>query len=483
MKKNFSVFIAFFIVIVSLVLIFFTASFSLSSLWKGYIVLYTSKDIPENSVLSILEKKGITDVITLSSQRIPYVSIEAPVQLSDSSQYLNQRNAFFSDKNGSLRLFYIPEDNIFMLKNAVAELSELKNQGTVGLDLNTRYPWIIPCVSLIVFILLTIVSKAKSFVFIGCFSPLFYSFCHPIYTSGTGAILFMYAIYLASNLWPRQRMKKVLQKSFFYWIFVLLPIVLLFIVSIKEALIFLLIYPATFCSLYIFNYYRRRKQKRLRFSPTPIITANMIPLKTIKNARLLLVPAFGAGIFCIFYIFSGFFYVDNSENDLYFPAPTRYTEVGNFNMSAYEAMRKAKLTDSKDDYLPDLVDYVSWMWNTSTFAFQSLGSAVNHNLVEQGTSVYMPTYKTDSNGFLSEVATQVAIFDDAFLEKSLNSIQKDNGQIESLLKAQNRFVRVSYLHRSSYSGNGSNQFMVILTLLLGMIIPMLFAYYIWRTKR
>ena len=148
MKKNYFIIVAFFIVIFSLVLIFFTGSFSFSSLWKGYIVLYTSKSIPENDVLSILEKNGISNVITLSAQKVPYVSKESPVQPEYTKKYLEQRKAYFSDKNDTLRLYYIPEKNIFFIKNAINELSELKNQGIVGLDLNTRYPWIIPLVSL-----------------------------------------------------------------------------------------------------------------------------------------------------------------------------------------------------------------------------------------------------------------------------------------------------------------------------------------------
>lgn len=482
MKKNYFIIVAFFIVIFSLVLIFFTGSFSFSSLWKGYIVLYTSKSIPENDVLSILEKNGISNVITLSAQKVPFVSKESPVQPEYTKKYLEQRKAYFSDKNDTLRLYYIPEKNIFFIKNAINELSELKNQGIVGLDLNTRYPWIIPLVSLLVLILLTIASRSKGFVFLGCCFPLLFSFCHPLFTNGTAAILFMYAIYLISNLWPRQRMKKVLLKSFFTWLFLILPLVLLFIVSIKEALIFLLVYLATFSLLLINNYFRKRRLSRLRFKPIPIITANMIPLKTLKNARLLLVPAFGAGIFCIFYIFSSFFYVDNSENDLFFPAPTRYTEAGDFNMSSYEATRKAKLIAQEVESLPDLVDYVSWVWNTGNFAFQNLSSSKENNLVEQGASVFMPTYKTDSNGKIVKKDSLITIFDENFLAECINSIQEDNEQIESLLRTQNRFVRVSYLHRSNYGGNSSNQGLDIITLLLGMIIPMLFAFYIWRTK-
>ena len=272
MKKNYFIIVAFFIVIFSLVLIFFTGSFSFSSLWKGYIVLYTSKSIPENDVLSILEKNGISNVITLSAQKVPYVSKESPVQPEYTKKYLEQRKAYFSDKNETLRLYYIPEKNIFFIKNAINELSELKNQGIVGLDLNTRYPWIIPLVSLIVLILLTIASRSKGFVFLGCCFPLLFSFCHPLFTNGTAVILFMYAIYLISNLWPRQRMKKVLLKSFFTWLFLILPLVLLFIVSIKEALIFLLVYLATFSLLLIKNYFRKRRLSRLRFKPIPIIT-------------------------------------------------------------------------------------------------------------------------------------------------------------------------------------------------------------------
>ena len=78
------------------------------SLWKGYVVLYASKEIPEQSVLETLTKNDVSKIITLSQQTVPSFSKQIPVQFIDNSKYVANRSNYFFDKNNNLqRTFFM----------------------------------------------------------------------------------------------------------------------------------------------------------------------------------------------------------------------------------------------------------------------------------------------------------------------------------------------------------------------------------------
>ena len=128
-----------------------------AKIWNNYSVAYVSNAVSEDLVVFYLENEGCQDVITLSGQKVPFVSSISPVASAD-NEYLDQRLRYFSDMSSSYRLFYIPEKYQDGASRAIAKLS--REMGIeAGLDSIERYPWMVPLICLAAYIILFIASK------------------------------------------------------------------------------------------------------------------------------------------------------------------------------------------------------------------------------------------------------------------------------------------------------------------------------------
>ena len=369
--KRFSVILSILITLISLFLLVFFSLIPSTSMWKGYVVLYADCSIPEEKVLTALENKEIKNVLTLSRQRQPVVSTQAPVQPQDLQGYLSQRKSFFFDKETLCQLYYVPNVYSVALKSVASDLATTYKNLSVGLDLQQKYPCIVPLICFVSFIIFIVASKTKFCVFVSGIFPLIYSFCLPMYNGGAAAILLMYSAFAASTIWRRRGMLKVLSRTVWILVLFLLPIPVAFASSIHNGFMILPVYAGMLALLYLLDCAISAKNATRSFSALPILSAQMISLVNKKNKRFIFVPVVTAALFIVAFIFSDIFVISKSEKDLYIPAPTEYTVDDGFTVQNYEYVKNAEKRAGVN-FLPGMVQYVSWVWNTLTFPYKPL---------------------------------------------------------------------------------------------------------------
>ena len=481
MKKPFIFVLSFLVVISFSVCMILLAYVPATSLWKEYVVLYASKEIPEESVLEVFQKNDAAKVITLSEQSLPAFSKQIPSQLVENSRYISSRKNYFFDKNNNIQLYYIPENYAPKAKNAVNELINLYPDFSVGLDLTISYPFVVPVLCFLAFIGFIVLSKKKLYMAFAGLFPVLFSVCLPVYTGGAAAVLFMYAFYLAGSLWNRKNMLKVISKTFVIVLFFIVPLPIAFTSSLRSGLMFLMVYAGTLALIYLLYEFSQIRQNRRRFVPVPMFTASMIPVLTKKTTSYVLIPVVVSAVFCFFCIFNGYLPSSSNTKELYIPAPAEYTDETSFNMEAYSiAGQTVKSAETKK--LPGLVDYLVWTWNTMAFPYKSLNNSMFIDKVLPGDVIGFSTYSKDSRGTIIEAVKPVYIFDDEFINAIIGSIDNNSSQIELLLKNQGGFINMVYADVGRGSIVGANQPLIILSLLFAMFIPAV-VIFIWRIKK
>ena len=78
MKPSVSVVFASFVALISAIVLVVFIRLPVSSLWRGYNILYVPVELEEQVVLQALEAVGIADAVSLSKQQQPVYSTFAP---------------------------------------------------------------------------------------------------------------------------------------------------------------------------------------------------------------------------------------------------------------------------------------------------------------------------------------------------------------------------------------------------------------------
>ena len=151
MKISKSVIISSCLIFLSLIMLFLLRSVPVTKIWSSYSVLYVDKSFSEENVLSILNKNGCSEVISLGQQRVPFYSSFLPADFSTSktgSNYLTERLRYFYDESNSFMLYYIPnrfEANLSKSSNEISKDYDV----LCGIDGKQKFFFIIPIISLL----------------------------------------------------------------------------------------------------------------------------------------------------------------------------------------------------------------------------------------------------------------------------------------------------------------------------------------------
>ena len=90
------------------------------------------------------------------------------------SSYLTKRLDYFRDEESKYRLYYIPEQFQGEATKAVQQI--VKGTGaSAGLDGKERYPWVVPLVCLVSYLILLLASKKKGVFMLPGIFPLIFS--------------------------------------------------------------------------------------------------------------------------------------------------------------------------------------------------------------------------------------------------------------------------------------------------------------------
>lgn len=477
MKKIIPVVLLFICSAMVVVLLLLSAAIPESSLWNGYIILYVSAECSETDVLATLDKNNIDDIISFSTQRTPFISRFAPVQPESRSpeQYLAGRLNFFYDKSGMYRLYYVPEKYAFRLPGVMQQLQNCFPQCDAGWDAAVSYNWVVPVVCGLVFIMFLFLTANRWFMFVAGILPVLFSICLPSFTNGAAIVVLLFGLLLIAPVWGRKRMLPVILKSATSMCFVCLPLLIAAAGSLNYGLVLLIVYAGTGCLLKVLHFFQIYLSGKHHFVPVMIRSAEMIPVITGNTRRAVYIPVIAIGLFIVFFLFSGIFLPSFDTKDLFLPAPAEYTYKTDFSADAYTA------AVTEHSPLPGLADFVSWVWNISSFPFRSVYEMQGMQTAVIGDNVQMPEYFVDSaTGKIHETLNTVLVFDELFIESVLMNDITDTGQIEFMLKKQNSFVPVDYIETGNGKTSNTNRIMIGSGLIVALLSLITAGFLLWR---
>ncbi|MCR5217347.1 hypothetical protein [Treponema sp.] len=432
-------------------------------LWNNYSVLYVEASIPENTVLSILEESGCSQIISLSNQLPPFISTVTPVLPASFNDYLNKRLNYFYDRDGDYKLYYVKKSQKKYLESAV-EVINNKLTSKTGIDTRGNYPVMVPLACLFAFILLLIFSDNKILFALSSFIFLLLSAAVPFYPTACGVLILMSVFFICQRLWKRKGSLIKMLHSFRLKLLSLTALAVILFNSLTSALLGILAISASISSVFLYGQFMLWKDSKASFDYLPIFSAGQISLFTRKSLKkILLAPAFIL-ILMVFFITDTSFATVKSNDVLELPSPVK-------NSSQISAD------------LPQTQDYYDWSWKMLSFPYKNLNKDDLEAAPHMGDSVSIPSYEKSSEGII-QWDRKVLTYDDEFIDSMDNQV-KDSGLniIENILIDQGRDLKSGY----TSSGRNENQnfiWSLILIIISAIVIPLiwLFQFFAGRNK-
>lgn len=428
MKRYFK-FIALFISVLSLFVLFAFKTIPSGKLWKGFNILYVPSQTQESIVLNSFTESKITEHYELSTQYIPlnfsaYSPEISMLRLNASSQdysYLSKRQLFFFDKSGNYKLYYIPTSFKNNLNDCIKIL--LKNGIKCGVDNSANYPGIVPLVVFLLFLALFIFSKKKNVFFAGAVVPFFFILCNPFYSAAVSVCLVFLCLFFLSNIWRREGFLSRFFKNSLVPLLLFFSILGAFSSSIKIGFMFLISFLGCVCSLYFINSLESFLESKKSFVPLKIRTAKRCSVYGGKQKQSLISCISVIFVLIVIAIFSSSAFTSSKFTKIFLPSA---------NASSSE--------------LVSLEDYYDFAWKVSSYPYKSLNDENSQN-----EKFYQyPHYEEDDDGKIVETM-QIKSFNDSFKTQTFDEIDLLGfNAIEKVLKKQDSNAKFGYSSTSSY---------------------------------
>lgn len=446
-------------ILITLLCLILFRSIAVSRIWSSYRVLYVDRSVDEATVLSCLEAAGCRNTITLSAQRTPLQAPMTALPPDSSAPYLVQRLQYFTDKDNRYRLFYIPDGYEQQIAKALRSIVS-QTHAHAGLDDESRYPWAVPVICLLVFLCFSVFSMHRRFFVFPALFPLLLTLSMPFYVTGAAVCLYMTALFLANRLWGRRNDVRVLCRSVYIDFLLGAAMVLLLIQSVRCALLSLLVLASSAAALYILKQYQADRDKKCAFTYQLIFTAEQLPVMyagTVRSVLLLCVPLL---VLLLSFLFSARFFPRSPAGSIQLPMPV---EPG-----------------TEGELLPSLEDYFAWAWDTLAFPYRSLHDAQLRPPVKDGDKITVTEYVQAASG-IKERQRVIYEYDKDFkdkLEKDIRAL--DYPALEKLLERQGRHCRAAYrLSRTTGKPQGDGVSLVLLV--AALCVPLLLCVYYTNT--
>jgi len=421
-------YIPFFCIFVAAIVLIIFRSVPSKKLWDDYTVLYVPAEVSDDFVIKALESSQIYDFVCLKNQRVPILlSANSPevtmLKLNSTASekdYLYTRENYFYDSTGSFKLFYIPTEYKKSLNDCLHILD--KKGIKTGIDIDFSYPWLLPILISVYFIVLLVFSKKKLlFILLNIF-PLLFIFSNPFYAAGTSVVLLQTALFIVSNVWGRKNAKKQLLKTSFILIFLVISIASSFSSSIRCGVFYLISLAGSFSFLSVYDFFKVIREKKMNFVPVYIKSAGMISAFA-GNGKIIMPISLGMLAVILLYFALSFTSLSSSFS---------------------KKIKLPGLSNSSEESLPSLEDYYSWNWKVFSSPFKSL----NKSYSDDKYFTY-PSFISDENSITQK--DNILSFDDSFKENVYNGIDSlDFDSIEKVLKAQEKDAKYGYVQTGSY---------------------------------
>lgn len=454
--KKFFPFICLFLILTDISLFFVFRQTPKGEFWKGYSVLYVSKDCPDNYVMNLLVQNDINEFTCRGNQFLPinFPSDSLEVSLiaynSEAIEYLTKRNIFFFDKSGNFNLFYIPVS----FKNKTSQVvSSLNKSGfTAGMDASTSYPFIFPLAVILGIILFTVFSKNKIMFVSGSFLSFLYTLSFPYLSSVISSIVLMLCLFLFIQLYKRKDYLKILSKKISFIILLCFSAVNAFFSSLSAGFSFIGLLLGTVASIFLYDFLFTLKDNKTGFQPVLIRSSKKI--KPYNGKERILFPS-SMGLIIIVFVFSLFSF-----------------DSGNSSSSKKISLPSSIVSSQNPDF-PKLQDYYRWNYSVQTFQYRSL------NGTSFSDEVSFSRFE-ENDGHITE-KVQVFPFDSNFCDRVYGQIDAlPFNAIEKVMKKQGEDFSAGW----SVSGSHQNNiYCIIISLMQFILISIYFVGLILKSNR
>lgn len=454
MKYKFRLFLSVIVFLVFLLCCFVFRSMPVAKIWSNYSVMYTDNSVPEATVLFYLEQAGCRDVISLSGQKMPPLSQFVMPESIDGT-YLTERLGYFRDESSSYQLFYIPEQYQEKAKSAAVAL--IKGTGAeAGLDGHEQYPWLVPLISVVTYLLLTLASKKKGVFMFSAILPLGVALSQPFYTVAAAVCLSLVAIYLINGLWIRRKFFTAVFRSFYIDILIAASLAIPFTSSLTAGLLGAGAFFAVFMAFIFLKALHEYREYRSSFSFVPIFSAWQIPVMYRKTAGYVLGSVIPLAALLVLFLASTLVTTTSSMSGLSVPSPVLYGQKSNGKR------------------LPDENSYFSWVWKTKAYPYKSLNDKSEIKDPQDGDKIVSSHFTETSRGIVKSEDI-IYTYNSKFRDKLKSEVRNfDYNAIEKLMVLQDESTTVSYNtgieSKSDSQHNTMNMFLLFIAIAVPIIL-------------
>lgn len=440
------IFLPLFIIILTFIFLNVFRIVPVSKLFNGYAVMFVQKEIPAKNVENLLLENKAKNIVYFENQKVPLNLPEQSPEVAlsktglEKSNYLSDRNGFFSDKSKSLNIFYVPNEFIKSAEKVVQNLSE--NGIFCGINASAKFPIISVLIVILFSLFLIFISKKKILISLLYILPLFFSVMMPFSSISASLCLFNLTIFLCLKFYKREGGAKKISKNVMILTFLGTSFIVVLFTKIQAGLLFILLCLAEISICFLYKNISDILDNRYSFKPVNIIGAKSIKVLNEKNKKLLILCSSAILLIFIYSIFSFSF------------APAQSNKKSVQLPSAYSA------TSS----LPNLNDFEHWKWEALTFPYISINSK---NKTQN--SVIFKNYE-EKNGLISESLSYIS-YNNEFQANSIKEIENlDYPAIEKVLVMQEKNAKFGYVS----SGTQNLSLIMIFLLVFSFAVPFVF---------
>jgi hypothetical protein len=453
--------------------------------WKGYTILYVPVDFPEERALGIFAETGVAGVVSYRPLRMP---LDTPLPGQAHRAYEEGRKTLFRDRADRFRLFYVPHGQAAVLRRAIQRLHEAGADGA-GTDIPAGHPWVPAVTALVVFAFFVAAAGQRAMVFTGGILFALLVWASPEYPVAGAAALVHFGLFLLQKNWGRRGCIQEIWKQGCVPLLWVSAFLICLVFSLGSALFFILAALGSAGGIIALEGGQKYRGARRVFNPMRIRPASLVRILDGRAVAFSVVP--GVVILCVFFAFGAFFLPATPKKDLSLPSPSGYTGERGFTVQSLGQLGTLR----PDDALPDLGNFVYWVWNTLTFPYRSLhGSAIPGSETSArsfplrdvpGEVVTMPVYRRDGAGIVGSHEIRW-VMDDSFIGEILNALDRvGEATVEQVLKSQGGFVTVAYGSKSAglTPGKGRTGGVLILLIAAAAISPAATAAFLYDSRK
>lgn len=423
--KKYLIFISPLIFLLSLVMLFCFKTVPKGKLWDSYSILYMPLESHEDQVLEVFKELEINEHFELSNQYIPlnYSAFSPEItmlRLNSNSQdfsYLTKRNAYFFDKSGKYKLFYIPSKYKKSLKNCQTLLA--KKGIKAGIDASASYPFAVALISLLLFIFLSLYSKNRTIFIAAAFPLLVFAFTNPFYSAAAAYCLMVLSLFLFSNVFERKGWLSFLLANYFIPLLLFFALLLAFASSLKCGFMFIISLCASVSGIYYLVCIKDYLKNKKSFVPVYIRPARKVSLYAEKKSQTMILLISSLVFLTAISIISNTGLVSAGFSKISLPA-----------------------ANGGKGELVNLNDYYDFAWNVSALPYRSLNKSSDKNYIEY------PRYSDDGNKITENKL--IKAYNQNYKNQLFDQIDLlPFNAIEKVLKSQKNLEKAGYTKSAS----------------------------------